>query len=312
MSKEYHKITMSIQFGDISIGLPICFGSLSVFPLFRQGHPPIDYLLAEEAMAVGAVTVSEISEQGSVPELFVENKAAQRILFLEGEELKGAKQNRILNTSVLVAANSKIKIPVSCVEAGRWKRSSAVFAASQTISSSFLRYSLKSSVTHSLKDQQGHRSDQSRVWRDVRQQQDALAVSSPTAAMSDTYEKYDQHLTEARRAVQYVDGASGMAVAIGPKVVSADLFDKPETCAKVWSKLLSGVALDALLNKDQSGLPDLARVEQFLHETRNAEWTQAAAVGEGQEYRAVFDGKMGSALLLDGAVVHGSVSAGAE
>ena len=52
-----------------------------------------------------------------------------RVLFLEGEELVGAKQNRILNTSVLLPARSKIKIPVSCVERGRWAYKSKHFGS---------------------------------------------------------------------------------------------------------------------------------------------------------------------------------------
>ncbi|NUQ65067.1 MAG: hypothetical protein HUU20_21595 [Pirellulales bacterium] len=40
------------------------------------------------------------------------------MLFLDGEELAGAKQNRILNASLLVGAKSNIKIPVSCAPRG--------------------------------------------------------------------------------------------------------------------------------------------------------------------------------------------------
>jgi len=43
-----------------------------------------------------------------------------------------------------------------------------------------------------------------------------------------------------------VEGATGLAVAIGNKVVALDLFDKPATCRKVWNRLLSGLVLDAL------------------------------------------------------------------
>ena len=80
---------------------------------------------------------------GSVPELLVENMGDIRVLFIEGEELVGAKQNRILNTSILVAAKSKTKIPVSCVEQGRWGYKSKFFGSSGSHSPSKLRYALE-------------------------------------------------------------------------------------------------------------------------------------------------------------------------
>jgi hypothetical protein len=67
----------------------------------------VEYLLSDEAIAAGSLTVEEIGEGGSVPNLLVSYDGDCRVLFLEGEELKGAKQNRVLNTSVLVAAQSK-------------------------------------------------------------------------------------------------------------------------------------------------------------------------------------------------------------
>ena len=149
---------------NIRIGQPVSHGSLTVFPLYCEDHRPIDYLLADEAMEAGSVTVGEVTERGSVPELIVNNKGDRRALFVEGEQLVGAKQNRILNTTVLVPAKAKITLPVSCVEAGRWKRSSAFFSSSKTISPYRLRYGLKSSVSRSLKEKLGHRSDQSKVW----------------------------------------------------------------------------------------------------------------------------------------------------
>lgn len=294
---------------DIRIGQPISHGSLTVFPLYYQDIHPVDYLLSDEAMEAGTVTVGEVSQQGSVPELVVENKSLQRALFLEGEELRGAKQNRILNTSVLVPAQARLKLPVSCVEQGRWHRKSAFFQCSKTISPYLLRKGLKSSVSRSLKEKLGHRSDQSEVWREVRKQQEALGVSSGTSALADSYEKYEAHLAEAKEALQYVPGACGMVVAIGPQIVTADLFDQPGTCEKVWTRLLSGLALDALAAEQPEGSPDVAQVNHLLHEVRNAAWSQTQAVGEGQEYRAEFAGKVGSALLLDGALVHGSVVA---
>ena len=106
---------------EILVGDPIEYESLTVFPLIGRAGSSVNYLLSDEALAAGSVTVEEIGEGGSVPELTVNNQTDGLVLFPEGEELRGAKQNRVLNTSVLVAAKSKIKIPVSCVEQGRWR-----------------------------------------------------------------------------------------------------------------------------------------------------------------------------------------------
>jgi hypothetical protein len=295
---------------DIRIGPSARFGPLTVFPLFCEANRPVEYVLSDEGIEAGTVTVGEVSQQGSVPELIVENKGLCRALFLEGEQLVGAKQNRILNTSVLVPAHAKLTIPVSCVEAGRWRRTSAYFTPSKHVSPYHLRHALKGSVTRSLKAKLGHRSDQGQVWEEVRQQQEALSVESGTSALADTYEKYEQNLAEAQQAMQYVPGACGLAVAIGPQVVTADIFDKPATCEKVWNRLLSGLVLDALADPQAGGSPDPVQVRQFLDETRSAAWAQTGAVGEGEELRAEFGGKVGSALLLGGALVHGSVVAG--
>src|SRR5262249_50254705 len=234
--------------------------------------------------------------------------ADHRVLFLEGEQLLGAKQNRILNLTVLVPARSRVTIPVSCVEAGRWTRTSAFFSASRTVAPHHLRHTLKSSVTRSLKERRGHLSDQREVWEDVRRQQAALGVSSGTAALFDTYATYRNHIVAAKQALPYVPGASGLAVGIGPGIISVDLFDKPRTCRKVWNRLLRGSVLEALMEQGQVGcMPDAAQVLELVGEVRNAKWSQTAPVGEGEEFRTELDGKVASALLLDDALVHASV-----
>jgi hypothetical protein len=113
------EVVISVALPTLLVGDPVRYQSLSVFPLFSDANGGVEYRLAEEALADESVVVEEVSESGSVPDLLVENKGDIRVLFLEGEELIGAKQNRILNTPVLVAAHGKTKIPVSCVEQGR-------------------------------------------------------------------------------------------------------------------------------------------------------------------------------------------------
>lgn len=52
----------------------------------------------------------------------------------------------------------------------------------------------------------------------------------------------------------------------------------------------------------------VAHVERLLGTTGDLPWEQAEAVGEGEEYRAESpQGAFASALVFEGAVVHGSV-----
>jgi hypothetical protein len=293
---------------EVRIGDPIRHHALTVFPLFSPPDGTVEYLLSDEAMAAGSVTVEEVGEGGSVPNLLVKNGDGSRVLFLEGEELRGAKQNRVLNTSVLVAARSTTTIPVSCVEQGRWRYRSRHFVSGGSHSSSKLRHFLKSSVSRSLQAGQGHLCDQGAVWEEVSRQSEALCCSSETGAMADTYEAYQARLAEFRERLKYVEGAAGVAVAVGKQVVALDLFDKPETCRKVWDRLLSGVVMDALEAGEPEQRAEAADLEALLGRLRGSSWEPAPAVGEGQEYRSASDERThASALVCNGSVLHGSV-----
>ena len=173
-------------FPQTRVGTPLRHENLTVFPLFTTTTRPLDYLMADEAMAAGLVVVEEVTEGGSVPTLRATNRGESPVLFLEGEELRGAKQNRILNTSILVAARGRAAIPVSCVESGRWRYSSRHFSSSGARVHCRLRHTLRASVSRSLRSGMGHRSDQHAVWQEVDRLQSSLGTSSPTHALAES------------------------------------------------------------------------------------------------------------------------------
>lgn len=293
------------------MGEPAAYQSLAVFPLHVEGDAAVEYRLAEEALADESAEVEEISESGSVPELRVRNRGDFRVLFLEGQELVGAKQNRILNTSVLVAARSELTIPVSCVEAGRWSYRSKKFYASGAYTPAKLRRSLKQSVFRSLREQEGHRSDQGAVWDEVAELNRSARAESATDAMAASFEKHRARLAEFQRNLRYIEGAAGIALAVGGRIVSADIFDQPATCSRVWHQVLSGQVFDAMHEETTGETAVVADVERFLESARELPWEESPAVGEGVEYRAQSPrGDVASMLVLNGAVVHGSIVAG--
>ena len=144
---------------------PISHGPLHVFPLrnSRRAKEGL-FLLLEDGLEVGTLRVEELNEAGSVPELRVVNEGSLPVLILEGDELVGAKQNRVVNSSVLVAAYSDLTLPVSCVERGRWSYRSRGFSPGAGSPHIAIRRLTARSVHESLRRGRGHRSDQRAVW----------------------------------------------------------------------------------------------------------------------------------------------------
>lgn len=167
---------------DVEVGEPVICGSISLFPLFTRSESRLEYQLSDDAISSGIVSVEEVTEAGSVREVTVVNQSDTRVLFVEGEELIGAKQNRILNTSLFVPAKSSTMVPVSCVEQGRWAYKARKFGSSPAMSSSSLRRLLKRCVSSSLNSGGGYRSDQAAVWREIARQHQELEHKSPTQA----------------------------------------------------------------------------------------------------------------------------------
>jgi hypothetical protein len=301
---------MTVALPKVRVGDPIRYQALSLFPLFSDVPSHVDYRLSPAALADHSVTVEEVSAAGSVPTLLVENKSDARVLFLEGEELIGAKQNRILNTSVLITGHSKVQIPVSCVEQQRWAYRSRYFTASESYSPSRIRRALKESVAKSLRAQRGHTSDQGRVWDIVSDLHSQHGVVSQTSAMSDAYDQHQQTIADYQERLKYVDSAIGLAVAVGDRVLAVDLFDKASTCQQVWNRLISGYVFDSLDADRATTCATTEAVEQLIDSLTACDWQVTQAVGEGEEYRAESsDGHYASALLFQDTTLHGSIVA---
>ena len=125
--------------------------NLTVFPILApEGEGP-DYLTLARAIEEDLVRVTEVDRDGHVPELKLVNDAPVMVLVVEGEELVGAKQNRIVNVTFLVPEKAEITIPVSCVEQGRWSYRSEAFAAGKNFMHASLRRRHQEGVRSSVR-----------------------------------------------------------------------------------------------------------------------------------------------------------------
>ena len=118
---------------SVQLGEPQTFKNIAIVPLIAPVDGTFQYLTLGEALAAGDLVITETSANGSVPELLVVNRGNKPVLLIDGEELAGAKQNRVLNTSILLKEASETKIPVSCTERGRWSYASKGFSESGNV-----------------------------------------------------------------------------------------------------------------------------------------------------------------------------------
>jgi len=296
---EINKALQSVTLGEVQ-----SFKNLQITPLLAAANNTADYLTLSEAQSLGLAVVTEVSESGSVPTLLLENTADRAVFLLDGEELIGAKQNRILNLTLLVPANTTLEIPVSCVEQGRWSHRSKEFASAERTFFSKGRARKAARVSENLRES-GHRhSDQSEVWGDISEKMANMEVNSSTDAIADAYAHFSGSVDEYVDAFKTSDTQVGACFVINGKIRGVELFDVSATCAKLMPKLIRSYALDAIEERQEIGTPDSQNIVDFIQAVATAPADSFKALGEGEDLRINSSNIAGGALAARDRVVH--------
>jgi len=263
-------------------------------PLFPRRTPVAEYATLEDALPLG-LRIDEVSDAGVVPELAVTNPTDSNVLLYDGEELLGAKQNRILNVTVLVGAKSTLAIPVSCVEEGRWSRRSASFAAAPHAAHPELRRRKAQSLSAEPLTRGIAQAD---VWNEVRDKSQRLGVHSPTGAQADVFRSREDELRELERAFPLLPGQCGALLALGDDLC-LDYVSRPAAFARLYPKLRAGYLLDGLERLDREpAAPE--RLAGFADAVGSATRARQRSAGLGEDVRLHGEGVVGSGLELNG------------
>ena len=297
------------RLSTLRVGEPVVHREVVLFPLYGEGVGGIPYVTMDEALRENCIAVTEATAQGSVPSLRVVNSGQRPLLMVEGEELIGAKQNRILNASLLVPASSELVVPVSCSEQGRWAETTHA-CSSDSSSALSVRAAVHRSVSSSLRTTGRSRSDQGTVWAMIQRKLRKLGVSSSTGAMHALYAEYEKELAGYLERLAVPADACGLAVAIGGAVRCVDVFDKPSTLGCLRAKLLRSYAIEAM-GQEPTGhpVPASGEVSRLLAQTAAGEWTRHDSPGLGEDWRFRADSAMGAALVVDDEPIHVGVFA---
>jgi hypothetical protein len=240
------------------LGAPQVSGALAVYPIFG-GEPRFRYRSLAAATALGAF-VSEVDPHGSVNEVLVCNITDQPLLVYEGELIEGARQNRTIQMPVLVGAGQEARVPVSCVEQGRWDhgRRAEHFSPAPSAVAPNLRHAMRTQANAFGSAGAAARPAQAMVWDHVGGSLSAHAIQSPSAALTDIYVSRRSELDAVARTIEVVDGQVGAVAAISGRPVALDLVSRPEVFADLLPRLLDGYALQALGADESVGSGELA------------------------------------------------------
>jgi len=292
-------------------------------------------MLLEESIETGKVVITELTDGGSVPELKVLNGLEKDVLILDGEALEGAKQNRIVNTTIIIGKGKEVVIPVSCVEQGRWSYRTRHFSSSASHLYADLRKKKARSVHRNLKMSGSYASDQSEIWQNIRAKHASFSVHSETDSMNDIYTSYDEQMKQYETAFKPVDGQIGLVSMVNDKIAGLDILGVSSVFPKIYAKLLKSYVLDALEQSrvsekraDQGVSPEsdetegkksaqdkateprengaelIEEVKEFLKQVNLSKKESFKSVGEGNDLRFESRSLNGFALVNEKEVIH--------
>jgi hypothetical protein len=221
------------QIGNVSL---IQFGTL-------EGEG-MGFMPAAPAIDKGDLEVREVRQEGAVNTLLAINQADHYYLLTDMDLLKGAKQNRVVNRSVLIAPRSKQEIQVSCVERSRWSYDSPTFKPGPDIMDTKMRAAKAESLRKETEDdfagENSIHETQSRIWGLIEDEMLASNLINETEDYTSVLDQKKAHFQETQQ-FSFEKGCNGMAIFEGKRLLCFDIFGNREVYGYYFDRLLADI-----------------------------------------------------------------------
>lgn len=209
--------------------------NMAIIPIKTPKNYKFDILTLEKGFELGLAKVKEC-EHSTVNTLIVENKSVVPLLLVDGEEIVGGDQNRIVNATILIAPQSEMKIPVNCTEHGRWGYKHE-FVHSKYIADSRTR-GRKALAIHEGRDAQ------QAVWNSIDDLENDHQFSSKTQAMAESYDNVKADLNEFIESFEVADGQNGVLIIIDGEIKGFEIFFSSEIYKEYHEKILKSYLIN--------------------------------------------------------------------
>ncbi|MEN3043612.1 MAG: DUF6569 family protein [Candidatus Hydrothermales bacterium] len=275
---------------NLNIGEPVFQRNLLLFPLYRgeNGDGELIIKTIEDAYNEGFGGFREL-ERPNIEKVIFENRGSYPVFAIDGEQVLGAFQNRVINTAFFSEPNTVIEVPVTCVEERRWggKRN---FDFSSTTLYPSLRALLLKTTNKSLILKNSFISDQKLVWENIRKTLTSLNVYSKTLSIQDAFNIYESQINWYLDGVNF-DNACGIIAFAGPNFLCMDLFVSKSLFLKFKEKILKGYALDAILLREyKTDFVEKDRVKEIIEKVKRLRIREYKGLGNGVELRGEGEG----------------------
>ena len=208
-----------------------------LYPIAAESADKLEPQTVAEVMTTGRASFQELTPP-EVDRVVFDNGGGAPVFMLDGEEITGAQQNRIITASRICLPRSREEIDVVCVEENRWDE----IGGFQTGEYSYpgIRSILSQSRNREVDVQQV-------IWREVDRKITVTKTRSKTSSMHDIFvnlrDEVDRYL-EGFDSLNH--GTVGFVAVCGDRVLGADLFGGSALYRKLERKLIRSYALDAI------------------------------------------------------------------
>lgn len=252
----------------VKIGEPIFLSNLLFHPLHGddQGN---GFLVLDEVE--GKVGIEEL-DQAQVDQIMIENKSDRPLVMIDGEEVIGALQNRIVAASTILEPKARSEVLTTCVERNRWE-GDQYFASGRTCSFPSVRAMIAEATIRG-------RSSQEAVWKRIDDKLTSTRTLSKTSSMHDIFEnlksELDRYVVEAKG----ID-ANGLVATCGNEILGLDYFRSRGLFRKFKDKLIRSYGLEAIDRRMPSGQ---VNVDRFVNKVLNGDgkWKRTKGGGQGR------------------------------
>lgn len=285
------------------------YGNLAIVQVRVEPETTFNFKPAAPEMNTGGLVISEATGAGVVGTLIALNNTESYLLLTDADVLAGAKQNRVLNKSVLLAPMTKTLLDVSCVERMRWQYRTKNFTNPGNLADPDLRREKAASqASRKTNPMEGVHDTQREVWSHVSRKMASMNFNSATESYSDLISYSMESKGREFPACDAEKECNCIAVFMDSKVISADIFGTEEVYRYYFPMLRDSAFRMASEGKRQKS-PDkheafykvLEAIDSFGTASRHAE---EAYHGSGSFSIAENDGLVGFELTMEGQIVH--------